>query len=73
MKKKALKIKNRILKAVKMCAAITFLISACCLDSQTWLPTNIALISMAVYLLIDYGTFLLREERIEKAVAEHVD
>jgi len=66
------KIKNKILKGIKIRAEIVFLVSVCSLDAPTWLPTIMAIISGLVFLAIDYGTFLLREERIEKAVAEYV-
>jgi hypothetical protein len=72
MSKNAKRIKNKILKDIKVKAEIVFLVSVFLADSPSWLPVITAYISAAIFGLISFGTFLLREERIEKAVEDYV-
>lgn len=44
--------RNKILKAVTTVAAIAFIVSGCCLDSQSWLPHIICGVSLLWLALI---------------------
>lgn len=44
--------RNKILKAVTTVAAVAFIVSGCCLDSQSWLPHIICGVSLLWLALI---------------------
>lgn len=53
MKKIIRKIKNCILKGTAMLASVTFIISACCVDSESWIPVIAG--ALALLYLTAYG------------------
>ena len=55
MRKAKSKIKNFILKSITYVAAILFTVSACALDSATWIPAIVCLICAIWLMLFAYA------------------
>lgn len=61
MRKAKEKIKNCILKGTAMLASVTFIMSACCLDSESWLPFILCMVSMTWLAVFAYANGLMND------------